>query len=187
MCHIGHSSYHSFNGVRFDDEDISNSLTSDVDLPGTRPNLTSSGRLSPHRIRSLRDQETQLQELKKENFGLKLRIYHLEEQLRKRHGDLNEDWEMIIQLNVQVDELKQEKTDIELLVKDAKNAIDTYEAKIKELERELAEVIKISEEVPQLKETIKHLRKEHQEYEILARESQEEAVRGVAFQYFIPN
>ena len=84
-------------------------------MPGTVPNLTSSGRISPHRVRPLRDQETvstnhtpsffyvfvqHLQEFKKENFGLKLRIYHLEEALRKRHGDLNEDWEMVSHMTI---------------------------------------------------------------------------------------
>ena len=34
-------------------------------------------------------------ELKKENFGLKLRIYHLEEALQKKAGAGNEDWEMV--------------------------------------------------------------------------------------------
>lgn len=37
----------------------------------------------------------QMAELKKENFGLKLRIYHLEEALQKKAGAGNEDWEMV--------------------------------------------------------------------------------------------
>lgn len=37
----------------------------------------------------------QLAELKKENFGLKLRIYHLEEALKKQNGEVDEDWEMV--------------------------------------------------------------------------------------------
>ena len=37
----------------------------------------------------------QLSELKKENFGLKLRIYHLEEALRKQMGNDSDDWRLV--------------------------------------------------------------------------------------------
>ena len=36
-----------------------------------------------------------LNEYKKENFGLKLRIYHLEEALRKRWGEKDDGWKMV--------------------------------------------------------------------------------------------
>ena len=39
----------------------------------------------------------QLSELKKENFGLKLRIYHLEEALRKQMGNDSDDWRLVSQ------------------------------------------------------------------------------------------
>ena len=44
----------------------------------------------------------QLAELKKENFGLKLRIYHLEEALRKQSTPGNEDWQMVCGLHHQI-------------------------------------------------------------------------------------
>ena len=37
----------------------------------------------------------QLAELKKENFGLKLRIYHLEEALRSKWGIDGEGWQLV--------------------------------------------------------------------------------------------
>ena len=36
-----------------------------------------------------------LGEMKKENFGLKLRIYHLEEALRSKHGDKDSGWKLV--------------------------------------------------------------------------------------------
>ena len=62
---------------------------------GTFQNVTSAGKASPGRVRTLKDQEQMLNEFKKENFGLKLRIYHLEEALRKRWGDKDDGWQMV--------------------------------------------------------------------------------------------
>ena len=64
---------------------------------GTFPNLTSTGKASPGRVRTLKDQELMINEFKKENFGLKLRIYHLEEALRKQWGDKGDGWRMVRQ------------------------------------------------------------------------------------------
>ena len=80
--------------------------------------------------------------MKKENFGLKLRIYHLEEALKRQNGEINEDWEMVcgkqkhrgkkcvachifyylqnIELHVKVDQLKQDIEQRDNLVRDAK-------------------------------------------------------------------
>ena len=62
---------------------------------GTFQNVTSAGKASPGRTRTLKDQELMLNEYKKENFGLKLRIYHLEEALRKRWGEKDDGWKMV--------------------------------------------------------------------------------------------
>ena len=37
----------------------------------------------------------QLLELKKDNFGLKLRIYHLEEALRSQWGEKDDGWQLV--------------------------------------------------------------------------------------------
>lgn len=37
----------------------------------------------------------QLGELKKENFGLKLRIYYMEDALRSKFGDSHKDWKLV--------------------------------------------------------------------------------------------
>ena len=72
-------------------------LAASPSLPslGTFQNVTSAGKASPGRIRTLKDQELMLNEYKKENFGLKLRIYHLEEALRKRWGEKDDGWKMV--------------------------------------------------------------------------------------------
>ena len=75
---------------------LSSSLSLSLSL-GTFPNLTSTGKASPGRIRTLKDQELMINEFKKENFGLKLRIYHLEEALRKQWGDKGDGWRMVNQ------------------------------------------------------------------------------------------
>lgn len=154
------------------ESELTSSISSELDMPGTVPNLTSSGRISPHRVRPLRDQETHLQEFKKENFGLKLRIYHLEEALRKRHGDLNEDWEMNIRLNVEVDEMKQKMADREMLLRDAKNGIYTLEGRVRELESELAEAKRISDELPYLQDALRRAQEEIEENRLRALEAE---------------
>ncbi len=42
----------------------------------------------------------ELQELKKENFGLKLRIYHLEEALHVKNGTKDKGWQMVSLLDI---------------------------------------------------------------------------------------
>ena len=74
---------------------LSLSLSLYLFISGTFPNLTSAGKASPGRIRTLKDQELMINEFKKDNFGLKLRIYHLEEALRKRWGDKDDGWQMV--------------------------------------------------------------------------------------------
>jgi hypothetical protein len=68
-----------------------------LSVQGTFPNVTSTGKASPGRTRTLKDQEFMINEFKKDNFGLKLRIYHLEEALRKQWGDKGDGWRMVSQ------------------------------------------------------------------------------------------
>jgi predicted nucleic acid-binding Zn-ribbon protein len=104
----------------------------------------------------MRDQEMQLSELKKDNFGLKLRIYHLEEALRKQLGNDSDDWRLNIDLNVQLDSLKkdlQEKS--ELLLK-AKHAMDglsmQHEGHVKKLNQDFGS--RLSEEKRRFQEAL---------------------------------
>ncbi|GCB75483.1 hypothetical protein scyTo_0015328 [Scyliorhinus torazame] len=60
-----------------------------------------------------------LNDLKKENFSLKLRIYFLEERIQQKYEDSSEDiYKRNIELKVDVESLKQELTEkTELLEK----------------------------------------------------------------------
>lgn len=56
---------------------------------GTVPMVTkmNTGRMSPVRSRTMKEYDSQITDLKKENFNLKLRIYFMEERMQQRLGD----------------------------------------------------------------------------------------------------
>lgn len=114
--------------------------------------------------KTMKDYEYQISELKKENFGLKLRIYFLEERVNQS-GDVPEDiFKANIELKVTVEKLKKELVERQELLVKASNAVETfaqnndtqikqlteehneelreiregYETKLKEMEQELA-------------------------------------------------
>ncbi|XP_048448434.1 CDK5 regulatory subunit-associated protein 2-like, partial [Rhincodon typus] len=70
----------------------------------------------------MKEFETEITELKKENFNLKLRIYFLEERVQQKFDDGSEDiFKMNIELKVELESLKRElKEKQELLVKASK-------------------------------------------------------------------
>ncbi|XP_032905294.1 myomegalin-like isoform X3 [Amblyraja radiata] len=84
------------------------------------PNIT--GKLSPIHARTMKEYETQITDLKKENFNLKLRIYFLEERMQQKFDNGSEDiFKMNIELKVELESLKHElKEKQELLVKASK-------------------------------------------------------------------
>ncbi|XP_028515120.1 myomegalin isoform X2 [Exaiptasia diaphana] len=100
-------------------------------------------------VKTMRDYELQMSDLKKENFGLKLRIYFLEERLK--HSDTPEDtFKLNIELKVTVEELKKELVEKQQLLIKASDAVEMIanhsDAQIKQLNddhlgelRELAE------------------------------------------------
>eukprot|EP00062_Callorhinchus_milii_P017181 gi/632969439/ref/XP_007901089.1/ PREDICTED: CDK5 regulatory subunit-associated protein 2 [Callorhinchus milii] len=85
------------------------------------PNIAA-GKMSPLRARTMKDFETQITDLKKENFNLKLRIYFLEERMQQKFDDASEDvYKTNIELKVELESLKYElKEKQELLVKASK-------------------------------------------------------------------
>ncbi|XP_022783797.1 myomegalin-like isoform X2 [Stylophora pistillata] len=129
--------------------------------PTTTANQDSAG--SPQ-TKTMKDYEYQISELKKENFGLKLRIYFLEERVN-HGGDVPEDiFKANIELKVTVEKLKKELVERQELLVKASNAVEAlaqhsdsqikqlteehneelreiregYELKLKEMEQELA-------------------------------------------------
>ncbi|XP_020629264.1 CDK5 regulatory subunit-associated protein 2-like [Orbicella faveolata] len=132
-----------------------------------RPTTTGAGNQdgsgSPQ-TKTMKDYEYQISELKKENFGLKLRIYFLEERVNQ-NGDVPEDiFKANIELKVTVEKLKKELVERQELLVKASNAVEAlaqhsdtqirqlteehneelreiregYEIKLKEMEKDLA-------------------------------------------------
>ncbi|XP_077986186.1 uncharacterized protein LOC144440675 [Glandiceps talaboti] len=75
---------------------------------------------------TVKDIENQLAEFRKENFSLKLRIFHMEERMKKDHqGSDDEDIHTTnIDLKVQVEQQKQEILEKQQLLMKAKQALD---------------------------------------------------------------
>lgn len=88
--------------------------------------------------KTMKDYEYQISELKKENFGLKLRIYFLEQQ---NNSDIPEDiFKANIELKVTVEKLKKELVERQELLVKASNAVEALaqhsDAQIKQLTEE---------------------------------------------------
>eukprot|EP01135_Chromosphaera_perkinsii_P000986 Nk52_evm12s155 gene=Nk52_evmTU12s155 len=91
-------------------------------------NLTAdSGTLTPRKPLSMKDQEIYIDKVRKENFGLKLRIYFLEESFRK-NGIPIDKAEVVkenIELKVQIGSLEKELETRNELIAEAQNAIES--------------------------------------------------------------
>jgi len=86
--------------------------------------------LSPQRVRTMKEYDQQLSDLRKENFSLKLRIYFLEERMQSAGGGRQgpEDPSKVnIELKVEVESLKQELAEKQDLLVKASNALDSLE------------------------------------------------------------
>ncbi|XP_064616367.1 myomegalin-like [Liolophura sinensis] len=106
--------------------DFLNDLTqSHLEFPdGSVPMVakSNSGRLSPIRSRTMKEYETQIGELKKENFSLKLRIYYLDERMQQKFGD-DDVFKTNIELKVELDSVKKELSDKQEILKKASVAM----------------------------------------------------------------
>jgi chromosome segregation ATPase len=127
---------------------------SDIETPGLLPTLNSVGGISPHRVRTMKDQELQLSELRKENFGLKLRIYHLEEALNTKWGERSEGWQLNIDLQVQMDNLKKELAEKDELILQARSGLKSLAAKHAQELNELRQAVRPAEDTHALEERL---------------------------------
>ncbi|KAM5184901.1 CDK5 regulatory subunit-associated protein 2 isoform 3-T3 [Callospermophilus lateralis] len=83
-------------------------------------------KVSPTRVRNMKDFENQITELKKENFNLKLRIYFLEERLQQElDGPTEHVYKTNIELKVEVESLKRELQEREQLLIKASKAVES--------------------------------------------------------------
>ncbi|XP_059174027.1 uncharacterized protein LOC131954402 isoform X2 [Physella acuta] len=91
------------------------------------PMLTksNSGRMSPVRGRTMKEYDQQISDLKKENFSLKMRIYYMEERMQQRYGDGQDVFKTNIELQVEIENLKRDLMDKQLLVQKAAVAMKT--------------------------------------------------------------
>uniref|UniRef100_A0A8C9US46 Centrosomin N-terminal motif 1 domain-containing protein n=1 Tax=Spermophilus dauricus TaxID=99837 RepID=A0A8C9US46_SPEDA len=83
-------------------------------------------KVSPTRVRNMKDFENQITELKKENFNLKLRIYFLEERMQQElDGPTEHVYKTNIELKVEVESLKRELQEREQLLIKASKAVES--------------------------------------------------------------
>ncbi|XP_038650485.1 myomegalin isoform X14 [Scyliorhinus canicula] len=99
----------------------------------------------PLQTHPLREFEKHLNDLKKENFSLKLRIYFLEERIQQKYEDSSEDiYKRNIELKVEVESLKQELNEKSELLEKASKAVENLhnqnEAKIHQKYEETEQV-----------------------------------------------
>lgn len=86
----------------------------------------SEDKVSPTRVRNMKDFENQITELKKENFNLKLRIYFLEERMQQElDGPTEQVYKTNIELKVEVESLKRELQEREQLLIKASKAVES--------------------------------------------------------------
>ncbi|CAK8673646.1 unnamed protein product [Clavelina lepadiformis] len=114
------------------------------------------GRISPINSRNMKDYGTQISELKKENFSLKLRIFYMEERMQERFDVCDQDqiWKTNIELKVECEGLRKELREKHGLLIKASNAMacienqspDEIQKARNEAEREVMELKEIMNE-----------------------------------------
>ncbi|XP_065566310.1 early endosome antigen 1-like isoform X3 [Artemia franciscana] len=113
-------------------------------MAGRSPGKSSPGRSNTSTGRCVRELEEQLEELRKENFNLKLKIYFLEERFGRLYG-VGEKSDLAknnIELQVEVESLKNELSDKVELLKQATVAIENLEKKHVDFKKERVDMEK---------------------------------------------
>lgn len=131
---------------------------------------TISERLTPMRANTMKECEQLIEELRKENFSLKLRIYFLEDRCRQKFGG-GDIFNMNIELNVQVESLRNDVYEKQELLKKAYLALDSLSKSHQEdlkrsMEKKETEWTKDKENIlRQLQDTEKNLAETKQKLE----------------------
>jgi hypothetical protein len=162
-----------------DPASLSNSSSADIETPGMHPTLNSVGGISPHRVRTMKDQELQLSELRKDNFGLKLRIYHLEEALNTKWGERSEGWQLNIDLQVQMENLKKELSEKDELILQARSAFKAMAAKHAQELNELRQAVRPAGDLHTVEERLEDKEAELEEAQQQTEEALARAVSSV--------
>ncbi|GFR98512.1 CDK5 regulatory subunit associated protein 2 [Elysia marginata] len=129
-----------------------------------------SGRLSPVRGRSIKEYDKQISDLKKENFSLKIRIFHMEQRMEQRYGDGQDVYKLNVELQVQVEKLKKDLADKQDLIERADAAMDTLRANCMQEEEGIRNRI-LSEFTEKIKNLQAHLEDTRQECERYRKDS----------------
>ncbi|XP_070532700.1 uncharacterized protein [Ptychodera flava] len=144
---------------------------SNEEWPDGPPSIAkaSTGKKSPIMRMTVKDVESQLSTLKMQNFNLKLRIFHMEEQMHRELGGTGSE-EIVnqnIELKIKVEQLHEElKTSQKLLAK-AKQAFDDLDSE-REVVGESAETIaKLKETISEYEKEIEQARKDMQEERVV--------------------
>ncbi|XP_076059925.1 uncharacterized protein LOC143036447 isoform X3 [Oratosquilla oratoria] len=132
--------------------------------------LRSPSKVSPLRGRTMKEYEEQLDNLKKENFSLKLRIYFLEDRIGQKvdKEDREELYKTNIELKVETEALKRELYDKQELVRQASNALTALDQQYQEQVAQLNDAHQ--QENQALQERIEGLQKEIEDYETSCQE-----------------
>ncbi|GFN73750.1 Cdk5 regulatory subunit associated protein 2, partial [Plakobranchus ocellatus] len=140
--------------------------------PSHMVNKSNSGRLSPVRGRTIKEYDKQISDLKKENFSLKIRIFHMEERMQQRYGDGQDVYKTNVELQVQVEKLKKDIADKQDLIQKAGVAMETLRANHeKEEENMKARILsEFKDEICQLQA---HLEDANKECELYRKESED--------------
>ncbi|XP_041049228.1 CDK5 regulatory subunit-associated protein 2 isoform X3 [Carcharodon carcharias] len=152
------------------------------------PNITS-GKLSPVRARTMKEFETEITELKKENFNLKLRIYFLEERMQQKFDCGSEDiFKMNIELKVELESLKRELKEKQGLLVKASKAVESLagnnDAEIQRVkdgaQKEILQVKQLlSNQIQVLEEDVKTTQ---EELEKMAAIAEQEKIRSISLE-----
>ncbi|NXY75128.1 CK5P2 protein, partial [Glareola pratincola] len=108
--------------------------------------------VSPTRVRTMKDYENQITDLKKENFNLKLRIYFLEERMQQKFdGPTEEIYKINIELKVEIESLKRDLQEREKLLIKASKAVESLaqggDAEVQHVKEEAQKKMQEMEEI----------------------------------------
>ncbi|KAH9507397.1 hypothetical protein Btru_057992 [Bulinus truncatus] len=139
---------------------------------------SNTGRISPIRGRTMKEYDQQISDLKKENFSLKMRIYYMEERMQQRYGDGQDIFKTNIELQVEIENLKRDLMDKQVLVQKAavamKTLSDNHEQAVETMKNRV--LVEHQDEMNQLREQTETATKECEKFKREFEESSKKIV-----------